>query len=72
MPCTSQPQMPRGDFGVMRQGPMLQIRQQVPASPNPQCGVWFLTRCCQESAPTFLPVSSRAFVASSICSTEIK
>ena len=39
MPCTSQPQMPRGLFGVIRQGPIAQMRQQVPASPKPQCGV---------------------------------
>ena len=49
-----------------------QIRQQVPASPKPQWGVWFLTRCCQESAPTFLPFSSREAVAASISSTVIK
>ena len=48
---------------VMRHGPMEQIRQQVPDSPKPQWGVWFLTRCCQESAPTLLPFSSRELVA---------
>ena len=32
-------QTPRGALGVMRQGPMEQMRQQVPASPKPQCGV---------------------------------
>ena len=32
MPCTSQPQMPRGLFGVIRQGPIAQMRQQVPTT----------------------------------------
>ena len=36
MPCTSQPQIPLGAFGVIRQGPIAQIRQQTPVSPNLQ------------------------------------
>ena len=72
MPLASQPQMPRGDFGVMRQGPIVQMRQQMPSSPNLQWGVWFFTRCCQVSAPTFFAVSSKASVAASICSIVIK
>ena len=39
IPWASQPQMPLGAFGVIRQGPMEQIRQQMPCSPKRQWGV---------------------------------
>ena len=71
IPCTSHPQIPLGAFGVIRHGPMEQIRQQIPCSPNLQCGVWFFTRNCQASAPTFAPVSNSRLVAASNSSTVV-
>ena len=38
MRSASAPQTPRGLFGVILQGPMLQILQQTPARPNEHCG----------------------------------
>lgn len=52
-------------------GPMVQIRSRCRLRQS-RVGRLVLTRCCQESAPTFLPVSSKEAVASSICSTVIK
>ena len=56
---------------MIRHGPIAQIRQQIPCSPNLQCGVWFFTRNCHASAPTFAPVSNSLLVAASNSSTVV-
>ncbi len=48
----SAPQTPRGALAVTRQGPILQIRQHIPARPNEHCGFWRSKRSNGVSIPS--------------------
>ena len=61
----SAPQTPRGDFGVILQGPMLQIRQQVPLKPKVHCGCCLSKRSNAVSYPSCSIRSIISFTAGS-------
>ena len=61
----SAPQTPRGDFGVILQGPMLQIRQQVPLKPKVHWGCCLSKRSNAVSYPSCSIRSIISFTAGS-------
>jgi hypothetical protein len=55
--------MPRGDFGVILQGPLAQSLQQTPCKPKPHFVDWPSTRWWEVSIGSFAINSSRGLSA---------